>query len=362
MKKSIFLPIFMSLTILCSCNTSKTTINDKAYVVNTFNNIVNDGEFFRNTDSRVNFIDFNSLQSAVLCSKPNCQHIEDEECSAYGLGELIVPVEEELFFFTSEIIFENEKFTYKTDINKASLDGANRSVVYTLDNLSVLGAELLVYNQKAYFFADDVEFDEYGSSTGYSTGYLCEYDFVNNKFKILLEKAYEGYHSGSYLHGIYNGNIYFNKSEWHEKINLGMNPSIEDFDKLDVIPIDTMKYNLETKAYENSEFTNIVLVKDGYLVYTKDDSIYAINKDGEEFSTEKFYEGSFTIVNDKLFSWYNKKCMDLLTGEVYSHEISDFEEIIYYIDGLYVSRKIDFELQEKIYNKYDESEIIGEKL
>ena len=55
---------------------------------------------------------------------------------------------------------------------------------------------MIVDGGYVYFTAEDVAFDEYGTSTNFTKGYLCRYDLENNKFENLNE-IYSGYSSGN---------------------------------------------------------------------------------------------------------------------------------------------------------------------
>ncbi len=127
MKKIKFCAAALALLMLFGCgeaNSAPSENNER--IVWTYGNADEKGELYTDSEDRLYFFDFDTMQSAVLCSKPNCPHTNENECSAFGMSNHPILYGDKLYFFNVETNFNGDEITDTTTIYKAEPDGTNR--------------------------------------------------------------------------------------------------------------------------------------------------------------------------------------------------------------------------------------------
>lgn len=95
-----FLAMFVSgvmlLGLLCSCasesdDTDNYSSVDRDDIIimqrnSVYENVNNHGEFYSNGIGSLRYFDFMSMVSAPICSKPNCTHTDENECTSFGMN------------------------------------------------------------------------------------------------------------------------------------------------------------------------------------------------------------------------------------------------------------------------------------
>jgi len=261
-------------------------------------------------------------------------------------------------------------YQFVTYINKADTDGTNRKEIYKIDGLFVsVGDRIIVDGSKIYFTAEDVEFDEYGSSTNYTVGYYCSYDFESGEFENMAE-IYRGYSSGDWAHGIWDGNIYFRTSVSENKIDWD---SI-DIGKDDVMNFYTLKnycFNIADKTVSENDLPEPRYIGEGYYVYGTENGVCLKPENGEDIFIDNFKSefGLLYIMNGYLISSERRECAEISTGKVYkiAPEYASenyFYEPVCFLGGNYVLKKplTDAEDMTDIYISISEADYIGEEV
>ncbi len=109
-----------------------------ARIVWTYGNADEHGELYTDNQERLNFIDFETMNTALLCSKPNCTHTNENECSAFGMDNHPILHGGKLYFFDVETSFDGDEVTDTTSVYKAEPDGTNRVKISDIEGLSLL--------------------------------------------------------------------------------------------------------------------------------------------------------------------------------------------------------------------------------
>ena len=346
-----------ALAVLCigscltGCGDKKANTLNSEHIVSNFTNICNKGELYTDSVGRLNFCDFESMKSSVLCPNPNCTHSSADSCSSFGMSNHPIIFDGSLYFFDSEIIQEDKDFRYHSKVYKANADGTNRSVLTEVDDLNIPEyARMLVYNDIAYFSAEKVEFDEYGATTGYITTYLYAFDLSSGKLTNRTEIC-SGYHGGAWIYGSYDNKVYLNCSASEEQLDY------TDIEALQSIEHQYLCYDIAEEKLIRSELPVPTLVQNGNYIYVSD-NLMIVKCEGQTDKTiENFTYNEINLVNNKLFSAWNGVVADIDSGIVYQLKETDWETVAF-VNNKYILKKGD-----DIGNQYkavDEDELIGD--
>ena len=353
MKKIKFIAAALALTMLSGCaEKSAAPPENNARIVWTYGNADERGELYTDNNERLNFIDFGTMNSALLCSKPNCTHTNEDECSAFGKGNHPILHGDKLYFFDVETDFDGDEVIDTTTVYKAEPDGTNRVKVCDIKGLALLDyTRMLIDGDKAYFSMDKTGWnDDHTASSGHNEVWFCSFDFSTGTFE-RIEKLHEGWCSSSWIFGLFDGEVIFSYTYSEEKVPYTANASeIEKY----FIPV------LKTYDIESGEIADLTLpepayVGSGYYVYEKDGGTAVISEDGKEMLLPDFSVSSFlTIANGKLFNYVGQVCADLSNGKMYKLNSSD--NLAAYSDGYYILKALDK------YFKISADDYVGEAL
>ncbi len=346
------------LAVLCigscltGCGDKKANTLNSEHIVSNFTNICNNGELYTDTEGRLNFCDFESMKSSVLCPNPNCTHSSPDTCSSFGMSNHPIIFDSSLYFFDTEIIQEDKDFKYHSKVYKANADGTNRSVIAEVDDLNIPEyARMLVYNDIAYFPAEKVEFDEYGATTGYTTTYLYALDLSSGKLTNRAEIC-SGYHGGAWVYGSFDNKVYLNCSASEEQLDY------TDIEALQSIEHQYLCYDIAEEKLIQSELPIPTLVQNGNYIYVSDNSMIVKREGQTDKPIENFTYNEINLVNNKLFSAWNGVVADIDSGKVYQLKETDWETVAF-VNNKYILKKGD-----DIGNQYKEvgeDELIGDE-
>lgn len=353
-KTAIMFMAVVSITFVSSCADNKPEgDNNVDYIISQYTNLSGDGELYTDSMGRLNFCDFSSMNAALLCPKPNCTHSAENSCSSYGMGNHPILFDDSIYFFKVETVRKDDIFYDITTVYKAATDGTNREVVCTIENLSLpVYARMLISGNKSYFTAECSEYDEYGSTSGLTTAYLCSFDLSSCEFEQLTE-LYHGYYGGSWLHGAYNGGIYISCSA-SEACFDGV-----DLEKLSLIENNLMYYNISDGTLNKSDLPSPVFVGNGYFVYSDNSGTYILDESDNTVAQCSTAITNATIVNEIMFSSFSDVCVDIMSGVAYY--VNDYNgEIVDINGGKYIIRKPSGSGYS--YESYTQNQIIGDEL
>lgn len=322
----------ISMITLTACGDKEYSETATDYIISQYTNISGNGELFVDSLGRLNFCDFSSMESVLLCPNPNCTHRDSQSCSSYGMDNHPVIFGNSIYFFEVETIQTDNEFSDNTMIYKANTDGTNRSTVYTISNLSLHAySRMLIHNNIAFFVAEENEYDQYGNTTGFSTAYLCSFDLLSNEFNKLTE-IYNGYSGGSWVYGIYNNEIYLTCGASKTQIDF------TDLDALEKIENTLMRYNLSDSSFKKSDSPVPIFIGSGYYVYSDDNSTTILNETMDAAIQSQTIISDAVIINEKLFSSTAGICIDINLNEIYALNNAD-KEIVGFVNGIYILRQ-----------------------
>ncbi len=210
----------LAAVILAGCaNNSVATAENGARIINRSQNISNHGELHLDTEERLKFMDYESMNDVFICSSPNCTHTDPESCSAFGMGNRQVLYNNYIYYITSEIVNNGDKLKSLMHICRAKTDGTERKTLITEEDFYEgvdSSVNALVSGDELYFCASENEFDQYGD-TGFKKIYFFRVNMREEKLENIA-KICEGYHAGVWIYGLWNKKIYFNYSAFDHEL------------------------------------------------------------------------------------------------------------------------------------------------
>lgn len=330
----------------CEKSPAEPTENNARIVWN-FGNADERGELFTDSNERLNFIDFETMNSALLCSRPNCTHTNENECSAFGMRNHTILYGDKLYFFDVETNHVDDEIIDTTIVYKAETDGTNRVKVCEIEGLALLFyTRMLIVGDKAYFSMDKTGWNEdQTASSGYNEVWFCSFDFSTETFE-RIEKLHEGWCSSSWIFGLYDGKVIFSYAYSEEKV-----PYTMDASEIGKYFINVYKaYDIESGEMSGLTLPEPTCVEDGYYVYEKDGGSVVLSENGKELFLPDL--GGSKIENGFLFG--HDKCAELSSGKIFALKKTD--NPVAYSDGNYILKSLNE------YLKIPENELIGDEL
>lgn len=380
MKKSLalILSALLMLLLLSSCGgkgeqkPSLAEGYETARECNMYSNLCMNGMLFSQTfdgydfaSPRTYFYDFDSMKSALLCSKPNCKHDDPETCTAFGLATEAQPViiEKNLWFFTNDREWGDDgELIVKTEIIKAELDGSSRRKIAAIEKVDYIRT-VFVKGDTIYFIIQEEHHEPHtGQSNDYRKNRLYSFDTSAEKCTdhgLILE----GYSSHADIVGEYNDCLYISGS-YRENEFWYLNPdgsekSLEELAKDKSFT--TVKYRFDMETGELSEWDMPIssfneyekpkgmFVSGGYYGYMDGDNAHIVDSEGNEMVLEN-YELSTSSVYTPINGYYfningdiNGKsaytAVDLKTGEILKinkKAVPRWRYVLTYHDGSYI--------------------------
>lgn len=359
MKRLILIILSVIMILPFSSCSGTANVPDEVRRISTFYAPTGEGEFLY--DSKLSYVDYRSLQQAVVCPYPNCPHTDPETCSAYGMvSSMAMPV-----YYNGHIYFFSQKSEYQSDgelkiyseIFKANSDGTSRIKLDDVDGGTVNLSFNWVVGDKLYFTPQSFKMEN-GISSNYTKYTLWEFDFNTEKTEYLCDLI-EGLYIGARINGYFDGKLYINVSRSKEQKELSvdeiMTANIE-YESYDCI------YDIETG--ELTKWDKCAANGNGkYLTVGDEDKTEVYTLDGKVYDMENI-SGYLQIVNDFIIDGYAGKAIDLKTGKIYKALIGKDTEIVAYVDGKYIGKTRVMDggnITGYTYAKYDGEEIFGEE-
>jgi lipoprotein len=346
--KKLFVIILAALLFLCSCDEQKTEYAEgyeTSYHSPKGTSLSLNGIFYNdeNEDSngysarRLWFYDFDSMQSVILCARPNCLHNDPDTCTAFGINcwdAYPTIVNNKLYYFSRDYAWDDDgKLLINTYVWKASTGGSSRTKIDTIEDLIIY--DLAVKGSVVYFTTVQKNYEDYtGVDTGFAKSYICSYDYENEKFTNYGLLA-EGYHMCPFIMGEYNGGLYIYGSyadnyddDYHEWNNFYLRLNLEtgEISEWDM-PISSLNEYGSLKG---------MFVGGGYYGYMDGDNAVIFDSAGESMVIENFELSNYAPINGYHFDVYNGTAINLSNGETLKINKKNFPEhssIICYHNG-----------------------------
>lgn len=254
------------------------------------------GEFFvdyvqsaQYTGDRLNFMDFDAMQSVAICSKPNCKHEDPSVCTAFGISNHPTLFGNTLFYFTTDNAFDEQTGAIKTtsELWQAEKDGSSRkkllSLNYSVDSFDTAA----IKSDKLYFIGKAFE-DMNNSSEDDCCNLYC-FDMTKKELYD-YGQLIKGFSSSANILGEYDGGLYllaaYNSGEFESKVfteeYFAMTPEEqaellekENEERAKLRVVEYMKLDYSTGSLERVDIPakqDSVFVGGGYLFYVDKDS------------------------------------------------------------------------------------------
>lgn len=316
-------------------------------------------------------LDYESMETASLCNKPNCNHVK-ADCIVYRLGGRNIPVfsDEKAYYFIDdpEKIVENDdgKRVLKLGSTLYCYDMSTNleEKICHVDGGSVTSAYgWLLHNGSIYFVSNEYsrQYDENGGVTTYATvggnmrlfsirlsdGEVTDYGKLHDVNKLMKYYPDAPYSAETYMKGLFDDKIYFTVSvreSFDYETYLVTNKNYVTY-----YDLNDNTYHGEPEDYANIDSGAVTFLSKDYLAVTKDHQV-SVYKSGSEqptvFEDENFNEDQFmSVLDDTLFCW--GKAFDLNTREVRILDEMELKTVIARYDDSYIisrmSKQSDFD-------------------
>lgn len=365
MRKNKFIYLALSVFILSlfSCGNKQTELpynsdNDILYVCQYADNYAG-GRIYGGIDlgngTPSMYIDYETMESTVLCARPNCTH-NNNECVARIIGTCPMMLKNDIYFFKydSEVRELNDgqrDFHIESAFLKVSLDSSEVENIISFNECAPSNdGGFLLYNNKIYFIGDDLnpQFDDLGGVTSSNVGgnhYLCSIDMSTIKYNNYgniydgdKEYAAANYSSAAQIIGFYDSRIliYYefmkgldntnSDNKWTELI-FEFDPETNEIKESD-IPAKPSFVDMDTIVYYDAAIDKTIIIDKGKKceldIYTNWNSSIWNNK---LFTNEK---DTFELI------WYDLSDMSV-------HNTEDYigYKVIGYFNDCYIIASID---------------------
>lgn len=386
----IALSLVMTLSLCTACSNNEDT--DKSNNQYLRWDLITDNYYLYSADgSKTEYLDFDTMNTDVYCSIPNCTHSSLSCMSNWFNGKMPIIYQNSVYYFVdgNEEDYDSDGDGREDDIKieskimKYDIEQETKEVFALWEGTTgetYLGA--YVYNNSLYFIGESpyCEFaDLPGSETpdpiprqtllyklNLDTGEIKEFDEFYSDFKSKI--AYMT--KGMVLMGESDGKLWFSYSYIEDESKNDY--TIDDRMADKSLGIDSYTYlcfslNLENDeiCLEDEEAPESII--DGYRCHTEDDGTAVIYKDGKtwSFQAEKwnFHEGILTLADDKVWHLGNKDSWyyDLKTEEKVSvSKFSDMESTVEVLRKYGDSYICEYPEDDKYaFEKIDEKELSG---
>lgn len=343
MKKIIFLSIILLLLCGCTAKNVENTENDNVvHYISWLTNYYENGIIFGNDTTM--FLDFETMEKTVLCSKPNCNH-SGGDCIAKKMGDRIAVYDGYAYFFEASYgvdeTTDGRKFRINSKLQKASLSTSEIGTVCTFtDRYPASSDGMILYNGDLYFIGNDLNprYDEFGNITGSSDAggihSLCSIDLDSGKYTNYGsiydgDKEYEAakHSSSANICGYQDETFYI---EYNFLTGEEADSGYDSFTSI------IFAYDLTTKEMKQTDKIYPASANDTAYVYGIPQSTQTVIEiNGEEkLITDYRATTNARVFNNKVFfddCWYD-------LADMSSHSLGDYEYwyAVAYYDNCYI--------------------------
>ena len=315
--------------------------------------ISNDGELFIDSQARLNFFDFSIMDSVLICSKPNCRH-DTHDCSSYGMDIDPFIYNGNIYFFEADSYMKKDKPVYNMNFVRADIDGTNRKVLLTLEDMED-SSDCLLIGSTLYFGMRTHGYTDLSLDHSEPTAKLFSYDLESGQLSELFSMK-KGYSCAIQIDGEYNGDIYFTVSYLEEKF-------VYDPNNIPSSLRETFKYNRQNS--EISERDGDYYPCECGLVHYEDEGATFYTEDGKEIYIPDITQNStyVSIIDGYIIDGENKFAVEINSGDRYAVSgIDKYDDIIYCLDGSYIVKRLNKDSGQYEYRKLVWSDIIGKEI
>ena len=367
--KKLWAVILAAALLLSSCGSGKSDTDYEPFRISSqWVNLNYGGELYtvnENGHDLLYFIDFTTLKALPVCPRPNCTHTDPDACPAMDVNNHPIIVDSKLYFFEENTFWNSEnKIVTNTDIYVADIDGSNRRKLDTIEDLKVsLIDYVAISGSTLYFQGSEETFEENALvSSGLVRRYMCSYDLESKTFEnhgLLCE----GYSSNAIVEGDHAGGLYVSVSYTREKLDYMADDFIDNL--IEATIWEVWRLDLKTGELTKSDLPTPYFVDGGYYGYNEDGKAVLIDPSGKKAVYDDYEFSGFLAaftVNGLVFNEDDNTALDLKKGKVLSiapDVLPNHCTVLAYLDGNYICKYTDFDLQRDIYIKISEDEMFG---
>ncbi len=293
------------------------------------------------------FLDFDTMQSAPVCPRPNCKHDNPDECQALGMGNHPIEYGGNIYYFADGSGWGDDgKLAVWTELWRCAIDGSGKMKLKTLDNISVTAyGNVATVGQKLYFIGVENELDDAGT-TGFSKYKLICYDFDKNEIAELCDLN-EGYNSSCDIKGEFDGAFFILGSGSEEEIKIFNDDFTMVENWAELIEEGTVevlyRYDLETGELSESDRPYPAYLCENYYICSGGEGqTEVVTPDGETKTYggfEVMYPATPCFPNGLVFNESSGLALDPADGTVYglnTESVAKSDTVIDYVDGSYI--------------------------
>ena len=337
-KRTIFMVITLLFSfVLFSCNNKSSNIksdNTSIWIDSIVNNYGN-GRIYGKNPAR--YIDYETMESTVLCAKSNCTH-QSSDCIAKIVGDTPMLTENGIYFFNTVVKVEElnsgeRKQVINSKLCKVSLDSSEIEDVAEFHDCAPREYDgYVLYDNKIFFTADDLDptEDEYGVIISQNVGgkhFICSIDLNNGEY-INYGEIYSGENSekdsAAIIEGLYDSKIIIS-------YQYSLDPDSENNNVL-MFEFDPEKYTI--KPIEMPMPSWVTADSITYYDDIKNKTVIMNKDETKEYDITIGYVA--TTFNNKLFDCENGGWYDL--NDMTKHNIKKYQNymVIDYYDNCYI--------------------------
>ena len=334
MKKCVYIVIAV-VVLFASC--SKDKINTTEYSLSTSRCIDSTYNFYKNgriiydsVSSIAKYTDFESMKTVPLCSRPNCNH-KNNECVAKLLGETPIVYNDKVYYLTYEDGVKENKYGKReyyvnSKLNCVSMETSEiKNIVEFHDCTPQLYGGYYLDGNNLYFVATDmgVEADEYGNIIYSNVGgkqFLCSINLQNGQYNN-YGNMYEGdiqYEEAK------NSRCAFIVGGRDSKINIFYSyiqeprTPYKEFSTKDLIMLD-IDFDIKTQEFsEGSLLSPSFSNEECFVGYDNKQSVMSVEYKEKKTVFEADDRDEVSVVNGKLFNANKGIWIDLDSNEEHS--------------------------------------------
>ncbi|MBC8544337.1 hypothetical protein [Bianquea renquensis] len=257
------------------------------------------------------FVDFESKESVVLCSKPDCDHqwhSDEEHCPAFEPHHYPFLYSGELYYFRNDSYWGSDGKPVSTyNLIQSDVSGTNEKTVCSVPGIAIGSYAIYLEKDVLYFSVLETGFEPSGASNDEHKFSLYAFNLTNQEVTS-YGALVEGDNASLFIHGVTENQIFYDayhvKGEWEP----GM--TSEEYEAL--LEKDSFVLDLQTKEVRHNDLPEPVLVHDGYYYYNRDNALYS----------HCLADGKETMIAERMFQTEGRLSCSYADGKLFISECS----------------------------------------
>ena len=234
------------------------------------------------------FVDFESKESAVLCSEPDCDHqwhSDNDYCPAFEEHRYPFVYNGELYFFRSEMYRDSEGEVVDTcNLMKSDVSGTNEKTVCSVPGPGVTSLYVYLDQDVLYFPVNEYESSGAGNDERKVTLYACD---LRGREAESCGVLVEGKDASVRTYGMTEDQMFYDTFTFTADVEADM--TAEEIEAL--IEIKSYVMDVKTKEVRANELPKPAFVYGGCYYYNRDDGLYS----------RRLADGSETLIAERMF-------------------------------------------------------------